>query len=219
MIAAPASRTVMRVLLVDDHEIVRAGLKRLLSESGAIELVAEASSGEQAYRDFGLKKPDVVIMDLAMPGMGGIEATRRMLAREPAARVLILSMHEEAIFAVRAMQAGAKGFITKRCAPEMLLAAVDTVARGEVFLEPNLAKQIAVAGIAGGNDPMMGLTEREFQVFLMLAQGHTVFQISKTLLLSDKTISTYQTRILRKLKVQNSAELARLAIRGGLVHP
>lgn len=219
MIAAPASRTVIRVLLVDDHEIVRAGLKRLLSESGAIELVAEASSGEQAYRDFGLKKPDVVIMDLAMPGMGGIEATRRMLAREPAARVLILSMHEEVIFAVRALQAGAKGFITKRCAPEMLRAAVDTVARGEVFLEPNLAKQIAVAGIAGGNDPMMGLTEREFEVFLMLAQGHTVFQISKTLLLSDKTISTYQTRILRKLKVQNSAELARLAIRGGLIHP
>ncbi len=206
-----------RVLLADDHEIVRAGLRRLLSDSGAIEFIAEASSGEQAYSDYGLARPDVVILDLAMPGIGGIEAARRIIAKDPGARILVLSMYEEPIFAVRALQAGAKGFVTKRCAPEMLLAAVSAVARGETFVEPGLAKQIAIAGVASGNDPMMGLTEREFEVFRMLAEGKTVLQISRTLLLSDKTVSTYQTRILRKLGVQNSAELARLAIRRGLI--
>jgi len=209
--------TVTRVLLTDDHSIVRAGLRRLLSESTMIEVVAEAVSGEQAYSDYALIAPDVVLMDLTMPGIGGIEATRRILAKDPQARVLILSIHEEAIFAVRALQAGAAGYITKRCAPEMLLTAVSAVACGETFLEPRLAKEIAIAGVAGNNDPMMGLTDREFEVFRMLAEGKTVIQVAKTLFLSDKTVSTYQTRIMRKLGAQNSAELARLAIRRGLI--
>lgn len=209
----------IRVILADDHAVVRTGLRRLLEGAPDIQVLAEAETGEQAFREYFEQRPDVALLDLNMPGMGGLEALRRLLARDAQARILVLSMHEDSVYPARVLEAGGRGYVTKRCAPEVLLDAIRAVARGEVFLEPRIAQQLAVNGIKGTGEPLMELTAREFEVFRLLAAGKAVTEIADVLFLSAKTVGTYQTRILKKLKANNLADLARLAVRLGYIDP
>lgn len=206
-----------KVLLVDDHELVRAGFRRLLEDGEQFTVVAEAGSGEEAVRDFNKHHPDVVVMDISMPGIGGVGAIERIVAREPNARILVLSVHEDSVFTTRAMQAGALGFMPKRSAPEEMLKAVEMVASGKTCIAPELAQQIAMQKLTGSDNPLDVLSQREFEVFRLLAEGETVNEIADILNLSPKTVGTHHTNIKQKLNVANSAELARLAIRSGVL--
>ena len=208
-----------RVILADDHAVVRAGVRRLLEDASDISVVAEAESGEQFVDTYFKHNPDVAITDLSMPGIGGIEAIRRILAKDRAARILVLSVHEDVLFPVRVIKMGALGYLSKRTAPEALLRAVRTVAKGETFLEREIAQKIAIDNIGGTHDPLKDLTVREFEVFRMLAEGCSVNEVAEKLFLSPKTAGTYQTRILSKTGTDNIAALARLAIRKGLIEP
>ncbi|MDF1588531.1 MAG: response regulator transcription factor [Gammaproteobacteria bacterium] len=205
------------LLLVDDHELVRAGFRRLLEDGDNVTVVAEANSGEQAVQDYIKYKPDVVVMDISMPGIGGIGAVERIIARDPDAKILILSVHEDSVFTSRSLQAGAKGFIPKRSAPEEMLKAVMLVAQGKMSIDPAIAQQIAMQKLTGSDNVLDVLSQREFEVFRLLAEGKTVNEIAEVLSLSPKTVGTHHTSIKQKLDVSNSAELARLAIRSGLL--
>ena len=205
------------VLLVDDHELVRAGFRRLLEDGDKLTVVAEAGSGEQAVQDYTKHKPDVVVMDISMPGIGGIGAIERIIARDPDAYILVLSVHEDSVFTTRALQAGAKGFIPKRSAPEEMIKAVELVSQGKMCIDPAIAQQIAMQKLTGSENIFDVLSQREFEVFRLLAEGKTVNNIAEILSLSPKTVGTHHTNIKQKLDVSNSAELARLAIRSGLL--
>jgi two-component system invasion response regulator UvrY len=205
------------VLLVDDHELVRAGFRRLLEDGDKLVVVAEAGSGEQAVQDYMKYHPDVVVMDISMPGIGGIGAIERIIARSPEARILVLSVHEDGVFTSRALQAGAKGFIPKRSAPEEMIKAVEQVAQGKIFIDPEIAQLIALQKVTGSESIIDTLSQREFEVFSLLAEGKTVNDIANILNLSPKTVGTHHTSIKQKLNVSNSAELARLAIRSGIL--
>lgn len=209
----------IRIILADDHAVVRAGIRRLLEDADDIEVVAEAASGEEFQNAYFEHKPDVAVTDLSMPGIGGIEAIRRIRVKDEYAKILVLSVHEDVMFPVRVIKAGALGYLSKRTAPEALLRAVHTVARGETFLERELAQKIALDGIAGADDALKELTDREFEVFRMLAEGRSVSEVAERLFLSPKTVGTYQTRVLQKTGVDNTAALTRLAIRKGLIEP
>jgi len=211
------SLTKITILLVDDHELVRAGFRRLLEDGDHFTVVAEANSGEQAVQDYIKHKPDVVVMDISMPGIGGIGAVERIIARDPEAKILILSVHEDSVFTSRALQAGAKGFIPKRSAPEEMIKAVMQVAQGKMSIAPEIAQQIAMQKLTGSENILDVLSQREFEVFRLLAEGKTVNEIADVLSLSPKTVGTHHTNIKQKLDVSNSAELARLAIRSGLL--
>lgn len=205
------------VLLVDDHELVRAGFRRLIEDSDKFTVIAEAGTGEQAVQDYVKHNPDVVVMDISMPGIGGIGAVERIIARDPAACILILSVHEDSVFTSRALQAGAKGFIPKRSAPEEMIQAVEQVAQGKMCIDPDIAQQIAMQKLSGSDSVLDVLSQREFEVFRLLAEGKSVNDIAEVLSLSPKTVGTHHTNIKQKLDVSNSAELARLAIRSGLL--
>lgn len=205
------------VLLVDDHELVRAGFRRLLEDGEQLIVVAEAGSGEQAVQDYMKHNPDVVVMDISMPGIGGIGAIERIIARDPDAYILVLSVHEDSVFTTRALQAGAKGFIPKRSAPEEMIKAVEQVSQGKICIDPAIAQQIALQKLTGSDNIFDVLSQREFEVFRLLAEGKTVNDIAEILSLSPKTVGTHHTNIKQKLDVSNSAELARLAIRSGLL--
>jgi two-component system, NarL family, invasion response regulator UvrY len=205
------------ILLVDDHELVRAGFRRLLEDGDQFTVVAEAGSGEQAVQDYAKYHPQVVVMDISMPGIGGIGAIERIIARDSTAHILVLSVHEDSVFTTRALQAGAKGFIPKRSAPEEMLKAVQQVAQGKMCIDPAIAQQIAMQKLTGSDNLLDVLSQREFEVFRLLAEGKTVNEIAEILSLSPKTVGTHHTNIKQKLDVSNSAELARLAIRSGLL--
>jgi len=207
----------MTVLLVDDHELVRAGFRRLLEDDDNLVVIAEAGSGEQAVQDYTKYHPDVVVMDISMPGIGGIGAIERIIARSPEARILVLSVHEDSVFTSRALQAGAKGFIPKRSAPEEMIKAVEQVAQGKIFIAPEIAQLIALQKVTGSESIIDTLSQREFEVFSLLAEGKNVNDIADILNLSPKTVGTHYTNIKQKLNVSNSAELARLAIRSGIL--
>lgn len=206
----------IRVMLVDDHAIVRMGFRMLLGAPD-IEVVAEAGDGEQACLDYPRVKPDVVVMDLAMPGMGGLEALRRLMAHDPAARVLILSAHEVTAYPQRALKAGALGYLSKRGAPDALPNAVRAVAAGQRYLDPQIAQKLAIAQIDGDANPAERLSEREFAVFLQLAQGLSVAQIADNLKVSASTIGTHLYNVKQKLAAANQAELTLIALRWGLM--
>ncbi len=207
----------IRVMLVDDHAVVRVGFRLLLEASGDIEIVAEADSGEAAYQRFAELKPDVVVLDLAMPGMGGIETVRRMVARDAHARVLVLSAHEDTVHLKRALNAGALGYLSKRTAPEELIGAVRAVAEGRVYIDGELAAKLALQDLNGARSPADALSEREFTVFIQLARGQSVNQIAETLRLSPNTVGTHLYNIKQKLGANNQAELALIAVRSGLI--
>jgi two-component system invasion response regulator UvrY len=209
---------VIRVLLVDDHAVVRTGFRLLLQAHPGTTVVGEADSGESACKRFLELSPDVVVMDLSMPGMGGLEALRRMRAHRPEARVLTLSAHDDPLHAQRALREGARGFLSKRSAPEALLDAITTVAAGERYLDAELARKLALAEADGsGKSPVERLSEREFEVFVRLARGHTVQKIAEDLKLSASTIGTHLYNIKQKLVVVNQSELTLIAIRHGLI--
>lgn len=206
----------IRVMLVDDHAVVRMGFRMLLGTAG-IEVVAEAESGEQACRDYPEAAPDVVVMDISMPGMGGLEAIRRLLAHDAAARILALSALEATAYPQRVFKAGALGYLSKRGAPEALMDAVRTVASGHRYLDAQLGQKLALAQIQGGASPADVLTAREFAVFLQLAQGLTVSQIADNLKLAPSTVGTHLYNIKQKLTAGNQAELTLVALRWGLI--
>jgi two-component system invasion response regulator UvrY len=209
---------VIRVLLVDDHAVVRTGFRLLLQAHPGTTVVGEADSGESACKRFLELSPDVVVMDLSMPGMGGLEALRRMRAHRPEVRVLTLSAHDDPLHAQRALREGARGFLSKRSAPEALLDAITTVAAGERYLDAELARKLALAEADGsGKSPVERLSEREFEVFVRLARGHTVQKIAEDLKLSASTIGTHLYNIKQKLVVVNQSELTLIAIRHGLI--
>jgi two-component system, NarL family, invasion response regulator UvrY len=210
---------VISVLLVDDHAVVRTGFRLLLQSTADMSVIAEADSGEAACQLYLELNPDVVVMDLAMPGMGGLEALRRIRARDAQAKVLTLSAHDDPMHARRALQEGALGFLSKRSAPEALLEAVAVVAAGRRFLDPGLAQKLALAEFDGATkSPVERLSEREFEVFVRLAGGATVQRIASDLNLSASTIGTHLYNIKQKLNVANQSELTLIAIRHGLIN-
>jgi len=209
----------VRVMLVDDHAVVRMGFRLLLEGATDLKVAAEANSGEEAVRSFAEVKPDVVVMDISMPGIGGLEAIDRILAREPQARILVLSAHEDIMHARRVLKAGAAGYLTKRSAPEALIDAIRQVAQGKTYLEPSIAQQLALQQLSGNKSPVDMLSEKEFKVFLALAKGKSVAEIADVMSLSPRTVGTHLYNIKQKLGASNSAELAIMAIRAGLVEP
>ena len=208
----------IRIMLVDDHAVVRVGFRMLLNATSDIEVVDEADSGEAAYQRYPEVRPDVVVMDLAMPGIGGIEAVRRLLSRDAQTRVLILSAHEDTAHLKRVLKVGALGYLSKRSAPEDLIGAVRAVAAGRIYLDADLARKLAVQDLGGGTQgPVEALSEREFTVFIQLARGQSVNQIAETLCLSPNTVGTHLYNIKQKLGAANQAELALIAVRNGLI--
>ena len=206
----------IRVMLVDDHALVRMGFKMLLGDAH-VEVVAEAGSGEQACQDYPKVLPDVVVMDLSMPGMGGLEAVRRLLAHDPNARILALSAHEDTAHPRRVLRAGALGYLAKRSAPDALIAAVTAVARGDRYVDAQTAQALAMAQIDGEKSPADMLSEREFSVFIQLAQGKSVAAIADSLNLSPSTVGTHLYNVKQKLHATNQSELTLIAIRWGLI--
>jgi two-component system invasion response regulator UvrY len=205
-------------MLVDDHAVVRTGFRLLLQAVSEISVVGEAESGEAATQRYPELTPDVLVMDLAMPGMGGLEALKRIRAKHPQARILALSAHDDPVHARRALQEGALGFLSKRSAPETLIEAVTTVAAGRRYLDAGLAQKLALADIDGGmKSPIERLSEREFEVFIRLASGATVQKIAEDLKLSASTVGTHLYNIKQKLEVVNQSELTLIAIRHGLI--
>lgn len=208
----------LKIMLVDDHEVVRAGYRRLLENTGEMQVVAEAASGEEAYQLYQKIHPQVVVMDLSMPGMGGLETIRRLLVYDPKAKILVFSVHENEIFLRRALDAGALGYLTKRSASQTMVAAVHQIAQGKPFIGqemlPYLMKRVELEDNTVGE-----LSPREFEIFLLLAEGKSVNEIADTINLSPKTVSNHLTNIKNKLNVASIAELTRLAIRRGLLEP
>jgi two-component system, NarL family, invasion response regulator UvrY len=206
----------IRVMLVDDHALVRMGFRMLLANA-QVEVVAEAESGEQACSDYARVLPDVVVMDLSMPGMGGMEAVRRILAQDPQARILALSAHEDTAHSQRVLRAGALGYLTKRAAPDALFAAVSAVARRETYVDGHTARALALAQVKGEASPADMLSEREFAVFLQLARGHSVAEIAEHLKLSPSTVGTHLYHVKQKLGAGNQSALTLVALRWGLI--
>ena len=205
-----------KILLVDDHAVVRAGFRYLLEGENGYE-IHEVASAEEAcavYNDF---RPDVVVMDMMMPGMGGLEGVRHLRAKDEAARILVLSMRDDAAYVSRALKAGAKGYLTKRSAPEELAKAVQSLMRGKLYLGEDVAQMREEAKGASDEDRVQRLSEREFEVFCLLAEGRTVVEISEDLHLSPKTVSNHRANIMQKLGAKSIVELTRLAIRNGLI--
>ena len=208
----------IRVMLVDDHAVVRTGFRLLLQSLKEVSVVAEAESGEVACQRYAELTPDVVVMDLAMPGMGGLEALKRIRAHHAQARVLALSAHDDPMHARRALQEGAMGFLSKRSAPEALIEAVTAVAAGRRYIDSTIAQKLALAELEGGaKSPIERLSEREFEVFIRLASGATVQRIADDLKLSSSTVGTHLYNIKQKLDVVNQSELTLIAIRHGLI--
>ena len=209
--------TILRIMLVDDHAVVRKGFMLLLQAWDDIQIVAEADSGEQACANYETCQPDVVVMDIAMAGMGGLEAIKRLVAKDPQARLLALSAHEDTSHPRRALQAGALGYLSKRSAPEVLIDAIRAVSQGRRYLDAHIAQRIAVQDLNGEASPLDKLSAREFEVFIQLAKGQTVLQISDALNLSGSTVGTHLYKIKQKLGLNNQSEMTLLAMRYGLI--
>ncbi len=209
----------IKVMLVDDHELVRTGFRHILSDADNVEVVGEAESGEDALKMMPQLTPDVVMMDINMPGIGGIEATRRIKRLYPDTHIITLTIHDDDPFPTHLYAAGAIGYLTKGCAADELLEAISTVAKGDSFISRDVAHKITVSKLAGKaqNSVISKLSEREMQVFMMVIQGMRNQDISDVLCLSPKTVSTYRHRLYKRLEVKSEAELIFLAINQGLI--
>ena len=206
----------IRVMLVDDHAVVRVGFRMLLADAG-IDVVAEAADGEAACHLYPTVRPDLVVMDLSMPGMGGMEAMRRLLAQDRQTRVLALSAYEDTAHPRRALRAGALGYLAKRSAPDELILAVRTVAGGERYVDRQTAQALAVSQADGSASPVDLLSGREFSVFIQLARGMSVAQIADNLKLSPSTVGTHLYHVKQKLGAGNQSELTLAALNWGLL--
>lgn len=210
------------VVLADDHVVLRAGLRALLDAEMGIEVVGEASTGDEAVDLVRELRPTIVVMDLSMPGSGGLEATRRIVALDLDSRVLVLTMHAEEEYLVPVLEAGASGYLNKTVADKSLIEAIRVVARGEVFLPPQatklLLREYKAAGSAeGAPDPLHKLSTREQEVLALTAEGYSSKEIGEKLFISPKTVDTYRSRIMEKLGLNHRAELVRFALRAGLL--
>lgn len=208
----------IKVILVDDHAVVRAGFRMLLSTDDTIEVIAEAERGEAACQLYLEKQPDVMVLDLSMPGIGGLECIRRICTRDSNAKILVFSVHDERVYVDRAINAGAKGYITKHAHPEILITAIQKIADGDVYIEQGLTRQpVALSSerletSETDYKPIIdSLSAREFDVFLLLAKGLTAHKIADELCLGYKTVANYGTQIRNKLGVASVAELAHIA--------
>ena len=208
----------IKVLLVDDHQLVRSGINRILQDAEGIEVVGEASSGEEAISLTREVKPNVILMDVSMPGIGGIEATRKLLRVDENLKIIALTVYADEPYPTSLLEAGASGYLTKGCEVTEIVNAISTVIRGERYLGKDIAQQMALSALPGGKkNPFDKLSQREVQVMLMITQGKKLQDISDKLCLSPKTVSTYRYRIYEKLDVDNDVELTHLAIRHGMV--
>jgi two-component system invasion response regulator UvrY len=207
----------INVMLVDDHAVVRMGFKMLLETASDIKVIAEAENGEAAIKAYMEHKPNVVVMDITMPGMGGLEAIERILAKDSNAKILVLSAHEDSVHPKRVLNAGAMGYLTKRSAAEEMIKAIRIVAGGKKYLEASVAQQMAIQQLSGDQSPVDVLSEREFEVFMSLAKGKTTNEIAESLFLSPRTVGTHLYNIKQKLNANNSAEIALIAMRSGLL--
>jgi DNA-binding NarL/FixJ family response regulator len=210
-----------RLLIADDHPIVREGLRRVVEDApgGTITVAGEASDGNEVLAKAESLKPDVVLLDITMPGPGFVETIQRLKALRPPVRVLVLSVQPEDQFAVRALKAGASGYVSKNLSPEQLVTAIHEVTRGGRYISPTLAQRLAAA-VADGADrpPHEGLSAREYQVLCLLGAGKSVKEIAAVMELSVKTVSTYRARILEKTSLKSNAEIIRYTLEHGLVH-
>lgn len=209
----------IRVILVDDHSVVRMGFKMLIESESDMEVICEAESGEEGIKVFKELKPDVVVMDITMPGIGGLESIERILAFDKNAKILVLSAHEDSVHPKRVMNAGALGYLTKRSAAEELIKAIRSISSGKKYLEATIAQQMAITQLSGENNPVEVLSDREFEVFMALAKGKSTNEIAETMHLSPRTVGTHLYNIKQKLNANNSAEIALIAIRCGLLEP
>ncbi len=211
----------IHVLLADDHHIVRAGLSRMVAEAEDIDVVAEASDGMTALKAVRETRPDVAVIDISMPGMDGLEVVSRIRAECPDVPVLILTMHEEEQYVVRAIEAGAMGYVTKQSAPEQLVEAIRRIHSGSRYLTEEVSELLALRLARGvdGKSLLDSLSTRELQVLRRLAKGHTNREIASAYNISIKTVDTYRFRLLKKLNLRNNAELSRFAIQNHLIDP
>ena len=203
----------IKIILVDDHAVVRAGFRMLLAAGNRVEVIGEAERGEQAIQLYQELQPDMLVMDLSMPGIGGLETIRRIVQRDPSARILVFSVHHEQVYVSRALNAGALGYITKNSAPENLLAAIDVIMSSDSYVESGLIKQSSEQFPHNDYQTIIAeLSPREFDVFNLLAQGLTVHKIADQLCLGHKTVANYATQIKKKFAVETMAELAHIAL-------
>ena len=209
----------IRVLVVDDHDLVRTGITRMLADIQGLQVIGEADSGEQALKKVRELKPDVVLMDLRMPGIGGLETTRKLQASHPDVKVIVVTVCEEDPFPTRLMQAGAAGYLTKGAGLEEMVGAIRQVFAGQRYISPQIAQQLALKnfGAKATQTPFDLLSDREMQISLMIANCHKVQDISDALCLSPKTVNTYRYRIFDKLNIESDVELVLLAVRHGMV--
>ncbi|MEW8692759.1 MAG: response regulator transcription factor [Candidatus Thiodiazotropha endolucinida] len=207
----------INVLLADDHVVVRSGLTRLLEQNSDMIVIGKAENGEQAYRLYSESMPDVLVMDVSMPGMGGLEALRRIIGRWPDAKIIMYSMHENITYAIQSMAAGAMGYVAKSGPTNDLINAVRQASIGKSFLSMEMAQKVALHSETGDHDPTRRLTTREFEVFRLLAKGKTVEDIASHLDIGHKTVANYQTSIKQKLGINSPVELVRLAIRYAVI--
>lgn len=207
------------VVLVDDHQLVRTGIRRILDAVDDVQVVGEAGCGEDALKLVKQAKPDVVLMDVNMPGIGGLEATRKLLRVDENLRIIALTVHVDEPYPSRLLEAGALGYLTKGCDEQEIVTAIRAVYRGDRYIGADIARQMALSGLSGKTkNPFDKLSQREVQVMLMITQGHKVQEISDVLCLSPKTVSTYRYRLYEKLGVANDVELTHLAIRHDMIN-
>jgi DNA-binding NarL/FixJ family response regulator len=207
----------IRILIVDDHSIVREGLKQIVAETPDILVTDEAASGQEALEKVWKNDYDIVVLDITMPGRGGLEALKQIKTMKPKLPILILSMHPEDQYALRVLKAGASGYLTKESAPEELVTALRKVSQGRRYITPALAEKLAFRLEKDSEKaPHERLSDREFQIMSLIAAGKTVKEIANELVLSPKTISTYRARILRKMDLKNNAELMHYVLKSGL---
>ena len=211
-----------RLLLVDDHEVVRSGLRMLLESEPDVEIVAEAATGQEALAAVAKHRPDVVVMDIGLPDMTGIEAARRVKEIDAAIAIVALTIHEDEQYFFQMLDAGASGYVPKRAAPEELLTAIRAAARGEVYLYPSLAKLLVAGyleGEGGTRSQRQPLTDREREVLERVADGRTNGEIGLELTISPKTVARHRENIMRKLNLHSRTELVKYAIRRGIIQP
>jgi two-component system invasion response regulator UvrY len=208
----------INILLTDDHELVRTGIRRLLEDSKQVKIVGEAESGEDSLQLAQSLNPDVILMDVNMPGIGGVEACRRILQRDPKQKIIVLTVQNELTFPKRLLEIGAKGYLTKDCGIDEMIKAIKQVNSGGSYIAFAIAQQLALSLLPGNDaNPIDRLSRREFQVMLMISQGLTNVEISDKLCLSPKTISTYRLRVLEKLDAHNEVDLIKIAVEQGMV--
>lgn len=207
----------INVFLVDDHELVRTGIRRIIEDVRGMNIAGEAESGEDVVKWCRSNNTDVILMDMNMPGIGGLEATKKILRFNPHVKIIVLTVHTENPFPTKVMQAGAAGYITKGAAPDEMLNAIRVVHSGQRYISPSIAQQMALSQFSSIDNPFKDLSERELQIMMMITKGQKVTDISELLNLSPKTVNSYRYRLFNKLDIGGDVELTHLAIRHGML--